>query len=142
MACVNSGRQLGFSLLEAIVAMVLVSTIGMALFSWINTSLISLNRIQTVSDRESAVRNALGLMRTLNPMQQPAGELRLASLRVEWVAQPVREPRKNAGFPLGEGDYRVGLYLTQVQVYENDRQLVQFELYQIGYQRLQTNELP
>ena len=43
-------QQRGFSLLEAVVSIVLISTTGLALFSWINSNLISLGRVQETNE--------------------------------------------------------------------------------------------
>ncbi len=45
----SQNRQHGFTLIEAIVALVLIATAGMALFSWINSNIITLNRIQEIN---------------------------------------------------------------------------------------------
>ena len=48
-----SRRQQGFTLLEAIVALVLMSSALGALYTWINTDLISLRRAEAVIAQKS-----------------------------------------------------------------------------------------
>ncbi|MCA3034435.1 MAG: type II secretion system protein, partial [Rhodocyclaceae bacterium] len=49
----------GFTLLEAIVALVLLSTAGLVLFSWINASFDGLARIEQSNARAAAELNAM-----------------------------------------------------------------------------------
>ena len=69
--------QHGFSLLEVIVALVLITSTGMALFSWMNTNTMSLQRVQFVQQRNIATRNALMYINTINPLQTPQGSTTL-----------------------------------------------------------------
>jgi len=52
-------RQSGFTLLEAVVSMVLISGAGFALFGWINSNIIALNRIQETNTRSAATQNVV-----------------------------------------------------------------------------------
>src|SRR3974377_946954 len=66
-------QQRGFTLLEAVVALVLIGTTGMALMAWINTGLETVARVQDASARGEALRNALEQMQTVNPLLEPNG---------------------------------------------------------------------
>ncbi|MBL8511645.1 MAG: prepilin-type N-terminal cleavage/methylation domain-containing protein [Betaproteobacteria bacterium] len=129
-------KHAGFSLLEAIVSLVLVATAGMALFSWINVSFISLSGVQAANARAAAETNALHYLRTINPMARPSGSVRLGALSLEWQAKPLTAPQSNVGGGEGPGPFRVALYQTEVTLEEQP--LVpryRFTLYQMGYER-------
>jgi general secretion pathway protein I len=113
-----NSKNAGFSLLEAIVAMVLIATAGLALFSWINTSFISLNRIQAANAQAAAEMNALQFMQTVNPMLTPSGNTTLGRLKIEWQARPASEVRRNVTDSELPGPFQVALYDTDVTVEE------------------------
>ena len=95
-------RQRGFSLLEAIVAMVLISAMGGALFAWINTELQALERTQDANTRAEAMVNAVEFMEAVNPMLTPQGKAAFAGLELAWdafaKAQPGAKPAEQQAF--------------------------------------------
>ncbi|MDY6994181.1 MAG: type II secretion system protein, partial [Pseudomonadota bacterium] len=86
-------KQQGFSLLEAIVALVLVATTGMALLDWINTNLITLRRVSAVQQRQTAIRNALTFMELVNPLVDPKGQEKFDLFTIRWQAKPLELPK-------------------------------------------------
>lgn len=134
-------KQTGFTLLEAIVALVLIATIGMALFSWLNSSFISLQRVIAQQDRQMAIRNALGFMENLNPMAQPQGNIELEEHRLTWSAHLI-EPIKDGQNITGEiGFYQVGLYVVEVTLHHQNQLLATLSLRQVGYKQVRKPDL-
>ncbi|WP_353573355.1 prepilin-type N-terminal cleavage/methylation domain-containing protein [Candidatus Albibeggiatoa sp. nov. BB20] len=129
-------KSKGFSLLEAIVALVLVSMVGMALFSWINTNLQNLYRIQQVQKRHEAVRNAMVFMETINPLKQPEGDTKIGFYRFKWQTQILAEPTDNTRGLKGAGIYTVGLYETDVDIYVEQELVSTVKLHQVGYKQV------
>jgi general secretion pathway protein I len=129
-------------LLEAIVALVLLSSTGLALFSWINTNLISLQRVAEIQRHDRLTRSALEFMETVNPMTQPRGENRLGPYTIRWDARPVLPPRDGIGYPGGVSLFQVGLYDTDVDIAPAEGQgHVQFTLRQVGYRQVREPSL-
>jgi len=64
----------GFSLLEAIIALVLIGTAVMAAYGWINANLITASRIQDITLQTEATDNILAYLENINPMQTPEGD--------------------------------------------------------------------
>lgn len=126
----------GFSLLEAIVALVLVTMVGMALFSWINTNLSNLSRIQQIQKRHEAVRNAMVFMETVNPTQKPKGDEAVGLYRFVWEAEKLTEPMDNTKGIRGVGLYLVILYETEVTVYVQQELVSIVKLNQVGYEQV------
>lgn len=130
-------KQLGFTLIEAIVALVLIGTTGMALFGWINTNIITLNRVQETNAENAATINALEYMHSINPMISPEGQANLGSYRLSWKAEAATEPRDGANYPFGIGLYQLDMYQTKVTVQKADGQFwFTFALQQVGYKKV------
>jgi general secretion pathway protein I len=129
-------RLYGFTLLEAIVALVILTTAGFALFSWINASFDSLNRIETNNARAAAEINALEYLKTINPMQRPDGEEVLGDVSMRWRAKAVTDIKPNITDAQTPGLFLVALYEMEVTL-ESLPKLPRysFTLRQMGYQR-------
>lgn len=126
----------GFTLLEAIVALVIFSMGALALYGWLSTNLHTLTRVD--AGRETLMRNrsALDAVRAINPMATPKGRLRVADTEVEWdgeLIEPVRRGRSQVG---GETLFELGLYRLDVRVLEEGREVSNFTVRQLGYHQV------
>lgn len=136
-----SHRQSGFTLLEAIVAIVLVASSGMALFSWINGNLITLGRVQDNNARTEATQNALELMESINPMLRPSGQTSLGAYQLTWEAKQTGPLTDSVNYPYGIGLWQFALFDTQVSLIHRDgRAWFSFPLRQVGYKRVRSVE--
>lgn len=139
----RGSKQLGFTLIEAIVALVLIGTTGMALFSWINTNIITLNRVQESNAENAATTNAMEFMHNVNPMIAPKGQANLGSCRLSWKTDAATEFRDGTGYPFGVSLYQLGLYQTRVTIQKPDGQFwLTFTLQQVGYKKVRELLLP
>jgi general secretion pathway protein I len=133
----QSARQGGFTLIEAIVALVLIATTGMALFSWINSNIITLNRVQLSNAENAATLNVVEYMNNINPMASPEGKADLGAYRLVWKSEASTEPRDGAGYPFGISLYQLGLYQTKITVQTADGAFwFDFTLQQVGYKKV------
>ncbi|RKZ41271.1 MAG: hypothetical protein DRQ49_05715 [Gammaproteobacteria bacterium] len=123
-------NQRGFTLLEAIIALVLITSTGMALLSWINTNLITLQHIQQTYQRQEAMRNALAYMDTVNPFEKPHGKETVGIYTFQWKANALQLPKK------GKGLYQMALYDTEIEVFHQKTLLALFTLRQIGFKQV------
>jgi general secretion pathway protein I len=136
-------KQRGFTLLEAIVALVLIGSAGMALFSWLNNTLISLSRIRDANAIAEAKLNVLEFMNTVNPMLKPEGEVPLGTYKARWKAEATTAIQDNVGYPRGIGLYQLALYRTSVKVARDDGvPWFEFDLKQVGYKKVREVRLP
>lgn len=103
-------RIQGFSLLETIVAMVLISTLGASLFLWLNSGISSLYRVKALEEENVAKLNVLEYSSSLNPMQSAQGSQNFGSYQAEWRAKPVTEILDASNYPTGIGLYQIALY--------------------------------
>lgn len=136
-------KQHGFTLIEAIVALVLIATTGMALFSWINSNIITLNRVREINAENAATLNAVEYMHNINPMTSPEGQTNLGSYRLSWKAEATTDPRDGANYHFGISLYQLGMYQTKITVQKTDGQFwFAFTLQQVGYKKVRKILVP
>lgn len=124
-------RERGFSLLEAVVAMVLISSAGYALFGWINSNIIALNRIHETNARSEATQNILEYMNGVNPMLKPEGGASLGQYKIRWESKPVTLLQD------GNSLYQLALYDTLVKADSGEMQpWFELRLRQVGYKKV------
>ena len=127
-------RQAGFTLLEAIVAMVVMATALLTLYSWLSSSTLALGRAQAQHRALEDARAAFALVADVNPMQQARGERTAAPLLVRWDATPVTERRpglSRAGLP---NQFDFILYRMDVEVVREGRTVRQFSFRKAGWE--------
>jgi general secretion pathway protein I len=135
-------HQRGFSLLEAVVAMVLISGAGYALFGWINSSIMALSRIQESNARSAATQNILEYIDSINPMLKPEGDALLGSYKIRWKAEPISLVQDGSAYPRGSSLYQLALYDTLIKVETDDQKLwFDFRLRQVGYKKVRVLSL-
>lgn len=133
MSNANSAR--GFSLLEAIVALALIGLAGSALFSWLDTTLISASRVREVNSEALLMLNALPIVEQINPMQSPEGTFGAAPLTVRWKSRPLGELRDSAPPGENEGIFRMGLFELDVVATGPHAGEAHFTLRRVGWKR-------
>jgi general secretion pathway protein I len=133
------GRQSGFSLLEAIVALTIFSLCATALFAWLSVNVNALDRVQANRTRVGDGRTALALLEGVNPMKEPSGERELpGNLVVRWTAREL-VPRKPAisttNSPLV---FDIALYALDVRVTRAGHETSRFTLRRAGWETART----
>lgn len=113
-------RTLGFTLLEAIVALVLIGGAGMALFSWINSSIVSLRRVEDANARNEAATNIIEYMQAVNPMLAPEGKADFGAYQIRWKSDPLTDQFDGVENPQGLSLFQLGLYQTSVYATKSD----------------------
>lgn len=128
-------RHAGFTLLEAIVALVIFSMGALALYSWLGVNLKTLDRVESRREAVALTRSALDQVRRVNPMETPRGRRKLGEILIEWESRPI-EPERNAVSQLGFPTiFKVGLFAVQVRVSRGATELERFQVRQVGYKQ-------
>jgi general secretion pathway protein I len=112
--------QRGFTLVEALVTMVVIAASGLALFTWVYASVGSLNRVEQANARNAAVATTLEFLETVNPMERPSGSFGFGSFRIEWNAVALTPVIDGSGHTLGRSDFQIALYDMQVKAFGAD----------------------
>ncbi len=107
----------GFTLLEAIVALTILSAAGLALFAGMTQSLQMVQRADRARASDAALRNAIAWLAQVNPMLSPEGAQPLGDYRLVWRARPVEAPRDGTTGYLQPGLYKVGLYDLDIELW-------------------------
>lgn len=110
----------GFTLIEVIVALVIMSTAGLVLFSWINQNLETASRLRDSQVRSQLQIEGVSWLSTINPVAEPEGEREMGGLRLTWRAtllEPMRPEFDSGGAIVPRwtlGLYRVNASITRL----------------------------
>lgn len=124
----------GFTLLEAIVAMVVMATSLLALYGWLSSSTIALNRAQAQTRAVEDARSALAVVETINPMREPSGERALPPLVVRWQSRPVAERRPGLSRVGMTTQFDFILYQVDVEVLRDGDRVRDFSFRKAGWE--------
>lgn len=129
------GKQSGFSLLEAIVALTIFSICAMALYAWMSINQTALIRIQA---RDAAVRDgraALAALESVNPMAEPEGARELpGGLEVRWNSREIVPRGPGMGAAGTTLAFDLALYDLQVSAMRNGREIAHFTVRRAGWE--------
>ena len=110
-------RRPGFSLIEALVALLIAALVLGAIFELQIQMIRGQQRAVDAMDQVRAQENAIALTRSINPMVDPDGQIELDGGDViRWTSVAKTQPRRNAGFPSGDGQFDVQLFTLTVDV--------------------------
>ena len=123
MSCVNSRfkKSRGFTLLEAIVALAIFSMVAIGIYSWINTNLITLNRVAEVAATEQVLNSSIERLKLVDMSKETSGRFNVNGYWVDWKAELI-EPWKNGITTAGAiGLYDLGLFTIKLSFSKDDR---------------------
>lgn len=126
----------GFTLLEAIVALVVFTMGAFVLYGWLSTNVITLQRLVDLRASDAATRSALELLHGVNPMLEPEGSRRVGALEITWQSTPVAAPRTSVTQVGRPTMFEAGLYELRVRVVQDERELHTFSVRQVGYRQV------
>jgi general secretion pathway protein I len=124
----------GFTLIEAIVALVILSAVMIGFYDFLSTALNGARRMELASIAYDHRTNALELATALNPMDLPEGTLDLGKYRVHWTSQVLGDIRQSSRYPVGQGIFKVALY-RMIFTFPDDADIPAIEVTRLGYHR-------
>lgn len=137
----NAGSK-GFTLLEAIVALAVVSLALIPMVAFVSQAANELQRAGESNERSFVMQSALALMEPINPMLEAQGTLALdRNITMTWESTPIVEP--NPGINVGAGlpAYRLGFYKVHVTLDRGQGAWFDFDLRKVGYEKT-AQEMP
>lgn len=123
----------GFSVLEAIIAIAILSIALMpllALQEQMTRTTLSLERNEQLM---GAKRSALAYIRNINPMREPNGTISLGSAQMRWQAVPIAQERPVKGVGGADGRFVAALYDVQVTLAFADQRTQVFSVHAFGW---------
>jgi prepilin-type N-terminal cleavage/methylation domain-containing protein len=127
-------HEAGFTLLETVIALVVLAAGLMAFYGFLGTMFHGAERLEAASTAYDRHANALELARFLNPMDVPKGSYNLGSYRILWDSQLIRDVRQGSRYPVGSGLFKVALY-RMTFTFPDDDSIAPVAIDKVGYQR-------
>ncbi len=134
-----SAGQQGFSLLEMIAALTILTIGSVVLFSWLGQTMGQLTRFQLQESESMARIQAVQFLSNQNPAATPAGKQIFDQFYLEWTSAAVSETRESVSPQEGLGLYQVTLYKVQSKAFHHDgREWFAFSVKLAGYKQVRT----
>jgi len=130
----HTDAESGFTLIEAIVALVILGVVLTVFFDFLSGTLLGARRIEAASISYDRRTNALELASAINPMELPEGSLKLGPYHINWSSTLIGEPRQSSGYPAGSGIFKVALYRVRL-TFPEDAGIPPVEVTRFGYRR-------
>lgn len=124
----------GFTLIEAIVALVILSGSLIGFYDFLSTMLNGAGRVQAASIAYDRQANALELAKTINPMDMPEGTFALSHYRIHWASQLINQVRQSSRYPAGPGFFTIALYRVTFS-FPDDHDIAPIDVTKLGYHR-------
>jgi len=131
-------RVRGFTLLEAVVALAIFAMGASALYAWVNTNLITLQRADAVNTRSALIESAVEYMRTVDPEESPSGSVEIGSLGIEWSSEASDYEDDVLDEQNNKTINKAKLYQSEVNVYRDGKLLYTFDMWLLGLRQVRT----
>ena len=127
-----AGLADGFSLLEALVAIALISMALLPLMSLQQSDIGLARRTEVVSRRGEVSSSALAFVAGINPDRNPSGAAEIAPYEIYWTSKVIGAARPSAARPFGVGRFMLTLYELDIEVIDT----VTAEAWEISVRRI------
>ena len=122
--------------MEAVIAIAIFSMGAMALYSAVNTNLVSLARVDAINTRASALESAVDFMSTIDPVLMPQGRVQLGDVTVVWQAATTAYQGDVLDAQRVVSINQASLMDTLVSLYRQDDLIAEFKLTLLGVERV------
>ena len=128
--------QKGFSLLEAIVALTILASSGVALFSWFSVTYDGLIRLQEVQARHQLMDDLHAYFSILNIPDETNQRMQVNGYDVMWKAELVEPKQIGRSSVGGESNFDLGLYDVDIEISRDGRVIGTYETRLVGYEKV------
>jgi type II secretory pathway pseudopilin PulG len=112
-----NARVAGFTLIEALAALAIASTVMVGIFAVEHQLVDGQRRYDAVTHRANIQHDAIALVRDVNPSNVSTGDIPMPpNMILHWTSEPISDPKLTTGFPRGDGTYTATLYRITVVV--------------------------
>ena len=127
----------GFSLIEALVALAIASVSLLAIFDLQQQMTKAQRRLEVALNQSRLERSAIAALQDINPLQRPTGEVEMGTdAKVSWTSAPLSEEKLSAGFPTGNGSFRVRLFRVTLHISdEQGRPIGDYQIDRVGWRK-------
>lgn len=129
-------KQAGFTLLEAMVALVILASASMSIYALFNTNLITLTRVRETTQEIPLARHAIRYLSAMNLTAPASGEFEVDGALIRWNAElvePYRQSQNGRGFM---GYFQLGLYNVTFTIFADGEALGTHELRVVGHEKV------
>lgn len=103
-------------MLEVLVALVLVTSVGIAVVLWAQSGLSTVSRVRAEYERLEATRQINDWVRTLPQSGPASGENRVGPWKVRWTRK-IQQSSPQTGYPRGVSTFDAVMYRYQYDVF-------------------------
>ena len=120
---VASHQKAGFSIIEVLVAVALIGVALLPLVVIQSQVAQSHARYQADYRRATLQKNALEILREMNPSKSPEGRFAMDDAHtLTWTSSQITEVTRSTDYPIGDGYYDVALYRVEVVIVSSEGQ--------------------
>lgn len=117
-------------------AIALLATSGVALFSWFSVIYDGLARLEATQEKHALMDNMYEYFSTLNVPGETTQQMRVNGYNVTWQSKLVEPVQTGRGFAGGLSNFELGLYDLQITVREEERVIGTYETRLTGYKKV------
>ena len=131
-ARVRPPSSAGFTLIETLVALVILAAALLAFCAFLASALNGAAGVERAGTIYDFRQNALALASVLNPMATPEGSFDLGGYRIHWRAERIGAEVQSGGFPSGKGPFKIALYRVHLD-FPEEPEFPGVEVTKFGY---------
>jgi prepilin-type N-terminal cleavage/methylation domain-containing protein len=124
-------KNRGFSLIEVLVALVILSATFAAVWGWLNTSSATTSKIATRIELQESTQQFLDYLSQQPLQQQASGQFALKDFVFEYEASISR--RSDQGGYRRQPAWIVGLFDVDIRVYQNNQLISEHQTAEVRY---------
>jgi len=132
----RDSNQRGFSLLEAIVALTILATSGVALFGWFSVTYDGLEKVEVVQSRHRLMENLQVFFSTVNIQEEGSHRMSVNGYEVDWRATLVEPEQIGRAAGGAMSNFHLGLYDVEITISQDAKNLGIYHTRLAGYRKV------